>query len=71
MPYQVLLNIKGKQSVERFFDNEEQRNKFVEDFELSMYEKGITLIEAPRHPLFVSFNLFNKKINIGYITLYL
>ena len=73
--FQVTLVDKTNKSVKpieysrqnRFFDNLQDRNTFINMFESAIIEAGGKLVHNVRmnHPSFTSFDVFDKKGNIG------
>jgi hypothetical protein len=79
--YQVMLTDKTNKSlkpleypkINRFFDNLNDRNTFIEMFEATIHKSGGKLVHNIRlsHPSFESFDIFDKQGNTSYeITVY-
>lgn len=68
--YQVRMELNNEVPVEQFFDNQEARDTFVNNFEKDMRNQGILLEKYLEHPLFVSFKLIKNGNKIGDITFY-
>lgn len=73
--YQITLVDKTDKSVNpleyprqnKFFDNLHDRNTFIKMFESAIIEAGGKLVHNVRmnHPVFTSFDIFDKKGNLG------
>ena len=55
--------------INRFFDNIEERNTFVNSFENSILKSGGKLVhlKMQSHPLFESFEIVDKNGNVNYV----
>lgn len=59
--------------INKFFDNTEERNTFINAFESSIIQSGGKLVhlKAQSHPLFESFGIVDDAGNVNYeITVY-
>jgi hypothetical protein len=64
------MELNNEVPVEQFFDSQEARDMFVNNFEKDMRNQGILLEKYLEHPLFVSFKLIKTGNKIGDITFY-
>lgn len=68
--YQVRMELNNEVPVEQFFDSQEARDMFVNNFEKDMRNQGILLEKYLEHPVFVSFKLIKNGTKLGSITFY-
>ena len=61
--------LKDKELVERYFESEEDRNTFIEEFEEVMRSNGITFVKEFDHYVFISFHLMENNERIGSLTI--